>query len=309
MGAGVTGPALEWDDLRTFLMIARHRTLSAAARALHVQQPTMGRRLEALEVRAGTRLLQRTPSGYVLTEAGEAVLGSVERIEMEALSVERLIAGKDIRLEGVVRLTTVETLAAEIISPILAGFRLRQPGVQVEVVVATRSLSLTKREADVALRLAPFTQSDLAVRRVGRIAYSLYAAPAYLERYGEPDWTKGAKGHALILTEQDLLDTPEMRWLRGLAPEAEVALSSNSRFVHRAAARDGAGIACLARYLGDHAPGLVRLMASASAPPTPLRDLWMGVHGDMRHTPRIRAFTAALQDGLKQAAGRLQPAS
>ena len=91
---------LDWDDLRTFLAIARHGTLSAAARALGVHQPTMGRRLAALEQRAGARLLQKTPRGYIPTAAGEAILGNVERIEAEALAVERRITGRDVRLEG-----------------------------------------------------------------------------------------------------------------------------------------------------------------------------------------------------------------
>lgn len=294
---------LDWDDLRTFLMIARHQTLSAAARALHVHQPTMGRRLEALEARAGVRLLQKTPGGYRLTEAGEAVLANVERIEAEALTVERLIAGKDVRLEGSVRLTTVETLAAEILSPVLAAFRLSHPSVRVEVVASTRSLSLTKREADVALRVAPFTQPDIVASKVGGMLYGIYASQAYLARHGTPDWSAGASGHTLVVTEPDLLETPEMRWLCGLAPRASVALASNSRLVHRAAGRDGIGIVCLARYLGDGVAGLMLLPAEGA----PTRDLWLGVHGDMRHTPRIRAFTAALQDGVKRAVGRLCP--
>ncbi len=296
---------LDWDDLRTFLMIARHRSLSAAARALGVQQPTMGRRLEALEQRAGATLLLKTAQGYVLTEAGEAVLASVERIEAETLAVERLIAGKDTRLEGTVRLTTIETLAAEVLAPALAAFRIRHPAVQIEIVAAPRSLSLTKREADVALRVAPFTQPDLVARRVGAIAYGLYAAPGYLEQAGPPDWAAGAPDHALILTEPDLLEMPEMRYLRGLAPRAAVALTTNSRLLHRAAARTGIGIACLARYLGDDQPGLVRLLPPDGG--EPVRDLWLGVHDDLRHMPRIRAFTEAIQDGLRQAAGRLRP--
>ena len=299
----------DWDDLRTFLMIARHHTLSGAARALGVQQPTMGRRLEALEQRAGTKLLQKTPAGYVLTEAGEAVLGNVERIEAETVAVERQIAGKDVKLEGTVRLTTLETLAAEVLSPVLAAFRLSHPFVQVEVVASSRSLSLTKREADVALRLAQFKQPDLVVRHVGDVAYGLYASPGYLERSGMPDWGGGAHGHTLVLTEPDLIETPEMRWLRSVAPQATVALVSNSRVVHRAAARDGLGIACLARYLGDGVPELVRLAGPNTAGPTPVRELWLGVHGDMRHTPRIRAFTAALRDGLRRASGMLHPPS
>jgi DNA-binding transcriptional LysR family regulator len=306
MGAGVAAHPLEWDDLRTFLMIARHHTLSAAARAIGVQQPTMGRRLAALEQRAGARLLQKTPEGYVLTEAGEAVLGNIERIELEALAVQRQIAGKDVRLEGVIRLTTIETLAAEILSPVIAEFRRTHPRVQVEIVAATRSLNLSRREADVALRVARFTQPDLVVRKVGAIAYGLYAAPGYLERHGPFDAAGSGEGHALIMTEQDLLEMPEMAWLRAVAPRAEVALATNSRLLHRAAARDGIGVACLARYLGDSVPELVRLAAPPEMPP-PVRDLFLGVHSDMRHTARIRAFTTILQDGLRRAGHRLHP--
>ncbi len=307
MGLLVMHAGLEWDDLRTFLMIARHRTLSAAARALGVQQPTMGRRLDGLEARAGAKLLQKTPSGYVLTAEGEAVLGHVERIEMETLAVERQIAGADVRLSGTVRLTTVETLAAYILSPILAGFRLAHPQVEVEIAASTRTLSLTRREADVALRVAPFKQADIVVRKVAALGYGLYATPAYLERHGQPDWTRGAVGHSLVTTEADLMDMPEMRWLRGVAPEAGVAIASNSRLIQAAMVRAGVGMACLARYLADDDAGLVRLVPPQDAGPLPVRELWLGVHADLRHMPRIRAFTTALQDGLKQAAGRLNP--
>jgi DNA-binding transcriptional LysR family regulator len=109
---------LPWDDLQSFLAIARHGTLSAAARALGVTQTTMGRRLTAMEGRAGARLLSRTPGGFVLTPAGEAVMGNVERIEAEALAVERRITGRDIRLEGVVRVTSVEILAVDVLTEV-----------------------------------------------------------------------------------------------------------------------------------------------------------------------------------------------
>jgi DNA-binding transcriptional LysR family regulator len=209
-----------------------------------------------------------------------------------------------VRLEGVVRLTTVETLAAEVLSPALAAFRRAHPAVQVEVVASRRSLSLTKREADVALRLASFTQNDLVVRKVGAVAYALYAAPDYIGRHGEPDWARGGAGHMLVLTERDLLGLPEMQWLQRWAPAASVALASNSRLVHRAAARDGVGLACLPCYLGDGVAGLVRVPMPESGPS---RELWLGVHADLRHMPRIRAFTEAIRSGLQDARARLVP--
>ena len=298
----------DWDDLRSFLAIARHRTLSAAARAMGVQQPTMGRRLAALEQRLGTRLLQRTPDGFVLTREGEAALSHVERIEAEALAVAREVAGADVRLEGTIRLTTVETLAAFVLSPVLAQFRRTHKLVELEVVVNARSLSLLKREADVALRLARFEQADIVSRRVGRIGYGLYAARSYLELRGLPDWSRGAAGHDVVMTEQDYLHTPEMAWLRVVMPEARVSLASNSRLVQLHATLGGMGLACLANFVADDQPGLVRLDTPINAPPPPKRDLWLGTHADLRHTPRIREFMDAVAAGLKAASGRLDPA-
>ena len=186
---------LPWDDLQSFLAIARHGTLSAAARALGVRQTTMGRRLLGLEARAGARLLTKTPGGYVLTPAGEAILGHVERIEAETLAVERRISGRDIRLEGVVRVTTLEILAVEVLTPALARLQRDHPGIALEISAEARSVSLTRREADIALRLVRLTQNDLAVRKVGDLSFGIYASAGSLERHGPPDFLRGAPGH------------------------------------------------------------------------------------------------------------------
>ncbi len=294
---------LDWDDLRIFLAIARHGTLSAAARALGVHQPTMGRRLVALEQRAGARLLQKTPRGYTPTAAGESILGNVERIEAEALAVERRITGRDVRLEGTVRITTVESFAAEIVMPILAGLRQRHPGIDIDLVVDVRNLNLTHREADVALRMARLEQADLTVRRIGLLGFGLYASPSYLDSRGVPAFDRSGEGHELILTQPELMAGAEMAWLTAILPRAATALRTNSRYNHRAAALAGLGIACLARYLGDAGP-LVKL-----DPPTPppVRELWLGVHTDIRHMPRIRAVTEALAAGVKARADVLAP--
>ena len=294
---------LDWDDLHTFLAIARHGTLSAAARALGVHQPTMGRRLAALEQRAGARLLLKTPRGYTLSAAGEAILGNVERIEAEALAVERRITGRDVRLEGVVRITTVESFAVEVLIPILAGLRQRHPGIEVEVLAEVRNLNLTRREADVAVRMAPLDQPDLTARRIGLLGFGLYASAEYLAAHGTPPFEQGGEGHAVILTQSELMSGTEMTWLRAALPRAVPALSSNSRYSHRAAALAGLGIACLARYLGDTVP-LVRL---APPLPPPVRELWLAVHTDIRHMPRIRAVTEALAAGVKARADMLAP--
>src|SRR5260221_5323689 len=203
---------LDWDDLRHFLAIARQGSLSAAARSLSVRQSTMGRRLAALEERSGAKLLQRTPRGYVLTPTGEAILGNVERIESEALAVERVITGKDVKLEGTIRVTAVETLAVEILTPIFHAFQEAYPGIALDLVTDARNLSLTRREAEVALRLTRPTQQELVARRVTDFSVGIYAAQSYLDRHGMPDLTAGAPGHPRILVQEDLLQMPGIQW-------------------------------------------------------------------------------------------------
>jgi len=292
---------LDWDDLRSFLAIARHRTLSGAARALSVQQSTMGRRLDALEERAGVTLLQKTPGGYVLTAAGEAVLGHVERIEQETYAIERTVTGRDVRLEGSVRLTTVETMAVEILTPILTGFLARYPGITLDLVADTRTLSLSRREADVALRLARPEGHELVARKVGEVGFGLYASPGYLEQMGMPDLQAGAPGHRMILTFDELAGVADATWVRNTLGQAHVALRTNSRYAHAEAAEAGVGIAGFSHYMAE-GRSLVRL---ATPTPTPRREIWLAVHEDTRHTPRIRALMEALTAGLKEQAHRL----
>ena len=288
---------MDCDDLRTFLAIARHGTLSAAARALGVTQPTMGRRLTAMEERTGARLLQRLPGGYALTLLGETILGNAERVEAEVLAAERTITGKDIALEGLVRLTTVDTLAARIVTPALADLQAKHPGIIVELVPDTRSLSLSKREADIALRMSRFEGNEVAARRVGALAMGLYAAPDMARRIEE--------GQARLVTVlDDQAHLPEAKWLRDAFPDALIGFRSNSREVQVHATLAGAGVAALARYRADGEPGLVRLYPDR---PDLVRDIWIGVHVDMRHMPRVRAVTDTVVEALRKNAAILNP--
>lgn len=257
----------------------------------------MGRRLAAMEARTGARLLQRLPDGYALTPLGEAVLGNAERAEAEVLAAERAITGKDVALEGVVRLTTVDTLAARIVAPALAALQLQHPSIIVELVPDTRSLSLSKREADIALRLSRFEGHEVAARRVGSLAIGLYASQAYSDRMAKSDVR-------IITALEDQAHLPEFKWLREEFPDALVAFRSNSREVQIHAALAGAGVAALACYRADLEPGLVRLNVEGVEL---ARDIWLGVHVDMRHMPRVRAVTDAVVAALKNNARILNP--
>jgi DNA-binding transcriptional LysR family regulator len=294
---------LDWDDLKTYLAIARHGTLSAAARVLKVSQTTMGRRLDNLQARAGVTLLDRTPTGFQLTQTGAAILDQVSRMEEAALALERTISGGDCRLEGVVRITAVEAFAAHILTSGFTPLHDAHPGIVIELIAANRSLSLARREADIAVRLGRFEAHETVVRKIGDMAFAAYAAPDYLDRIGTPDWSKGAIGHRVVRVQDDLLDTPDARWFATRTVAAEPVLLANSREVQLRGVAAGLGFGCLPRYLADSHPGIVPLEAG----PDPTREIWMGVHRDTRHAPRIVAVQDAIVAAVASARSILIP--
>jgi DNA-binding transcriptional LysR family regulator len=294
---------LDWDDLKTFLAIARVGTLSAAARSLKVSQTTMGRRLDHLHGRAGATVLDRTPTGFRLTPTGAAILGEVERMEDAALTLERTIAGEDRRLEGLVRVTTVDALAAHVLTRGLVQLQADHPGIVVEIITDNRSLSLARREADIAVRLGRFDALETVVRKVGEMAFAVYAAPAYLDRFGLPDWATGAPDHRVVRVQDDLLETPDGRWFAERTTGAKPVLLANSREVQLRGVAAGLGLGHLPCYLAAERPELVRLEAG----PLLTREIWMGVHQDTRHAPRIMAVQEAIVSAISASRAFLHP--
>jgi DNA-binding transcriptional LysR family regulator len=151
----------DWDDLRFFLAVALSGSLSGAARSLGVSHSTIFRRIGNFEQQLGVRLFDRLPEGYVLTAVGEEMRDSVTRIEDEIAALSLKVAGQDQRPRGTIRITTTDLLAAGVLPRHVAAFRTEQPGIEIEVVVADSLLDLTRREADVALRIGNPTQETL----------------------------------------------------------------------------------------------------------------------------------------------------
>jgi DNA-binding transcriptional LysR family regulator len=296
---------LDWDDLRFFLAIARHGSLSAAAKDLHVAQSTVGRRLASLEASLGVRLLNRTPEGYVPTLAGRDVREQAERLEAEALSVERNVGGRDTHLAGLVRVTCAETVASHILAPCFATLHLQHPDIMIELIPDPRELSLSMREAEISVRLKRPAQHDLVARRVGSMAFGLYASPKYLEQYGEPDFARGCAGHHLITQLDDIEDASQACWLADIAARARVALQTTSHEAAVSAAAHGGGLACLARFRADQDGGLTRLVPPY---PAPSAGIWLVVHRDNRRTPRIRAVLTHIAECVQSFVDNLIPA-
>jgi DNA-binding transcriptional LysR family regulator len=273
---------MEWSDLRIFLAIARAGTLGGAARKLALTQPTMGRRLGALEAALGQRLFQRTPAGFVLTDEGTLLLSHAERIEEEALAIERKLAGQSQQLEGTLRITSSDWFGTHVLAPVLAEYANRHPGVTLELLTDARLLSLSRREADVAFRIRPFDEGDVVSRKLLHMRYAVY------QQEGLPVPVAGdGTGSTLLALESSFAGLPDDSWLPSMLPRARIALRSNSRDVQARLCAQGTGIAVLPTPLGDATRGLQRLDLGAEPPG---RDTWIGYHRDLRGLSRLRAL-------------------
>jgi DNA-binding transcriptional LysR family regulator len=287
---------VDWDDLRHFLAIHRRGTLSRAASELAMNATTVSRRLAALEERVHARLFDRTPEGYVLTAAGRDLLHRAERMEAEALAIEREVLGADQRLAGSVRVAATEMIGTRFIMPHLQQFRARQPEIAIELECSNRSVSLTRREADVALRLARPHEENVVTRRLAPIPLALYAAHAYLSAHGTPEHAeRSLEGHELVLFAATRAFQVENAWFEPRLAGARIALRSDSVSAIFAAALAGAGIALLPCAAADREPGLVRIETATSPEP---RVIWQTVHEDLQRSARVRAVLDFLAEVL-----------
>lgn len=273
---------MEWSDVRIFLAVVRGRSLGEAARTLGVSHPTVGRRIKALEEEAEQALFRRTRDGLVLTDAGDAVLALAESMEDSALSLERRLAGNHERLEGILRISSADWFAGYVLAPVLAELARRHPAVVPEVIASYRLLDLSRRDADVAFRIVPFSEPDIVQRRLMRIAYGLYGSAGTARAMRDDAASVG-----LILMNTAQSHFPDVAWVLDRFPLSRRVFTSTSRTVQAQMCLRGLGVAVLPRPLGDARPGLQRIDTPDQPPP---RDVWVGYHQDLRHMDRLRAM-------------------
>lgn len=289
----------DWNGPRLVLAVHRAGGLTAAAGALGIDHSTAFRRLNALERKLGVRLFERLPGGvYRATAAGERMAAAAERVEDEMLSLQRDLAGSDHRLSGRLRVTSSETLAYRMLTRHLAAFRRVHPGIVVELVIDNRVLSLSRREADIALRPVRPREGDLWGRKLADVAWTLYASPALLDAIGGPLPDAHDIGrHPLIGWEEDGgIRVAAAGWLGRAASAASFVYRTGSLVNQLVAARAGIGIALLPCYLGDGHGDLSRALAAPI--PELAGELWIVTHADLKGTARVRAFFDTVGEGL-----------
>jgi DNA-binding transcriptional LysR family regulator len=281
---------VEWSDLRIFLAIAREGTLGAAARALGQTQPTMGRRLRALEASVGQTLFQRTSAGFVLTAEGASVLGHAERVEEEVLGFQRQLDGQKIELKGMLRLSCSDWFGTFMLAPILAEFGRLHPKVCIELLTDARLYSLPRREADLVFRIKPFDEPEVISRRLVHIPYGLYGLAG-----SDPPSLGDGTGLRVITMDTAFSEMPDAVWLKQVLPNATVAYRSNNREAQAQLCSLGAGLAVLPRPLGDVTPNIA---AFDLDDPPPGRDTFVGYHRDLRRLARMRELLGLIVERL-----------
>jgi DNA-binding transcriptional LysR family regulator len=283
---------MDWDDYQYFLAVAGNGSVSAAARRLGQSHSTVLRRLDKLETALDVRLFERFQTGYVLTASGEELQALLAPIGEGMQDIERKLGGQDAALQGTIRVTTTDTLM-NVLLPVLADFRARYPGIQLQITVNNSFLNLSKRDADVAIRPSNTPPDNLVGRKLGVLRTAPYASTAYLAQRSPED-------HDWIAPDDSLAHLRQARWLREHVPADKVAASVDSLLGMAAAVEAGLGAGMLLCLLADARPGLVRL---ADPDPALDTDVWMLTHPDLRRVQRIRVFTAFVSDGLSRQLG------
>lgn len=268
---------MNWDDLRYFLALVDCGTLTGAARRLQVEHTTVARRIDTLEAALKLRLFDRLVRGWQLTTEGHELVEYAREVEERWFSFERKALSTS-KMEGVVRISAPPSLSTFVLAPQLKNLCANLTGVELEMLAERHHVSLGKREADIALRMARPQTAGLVIKPLASIGYGLYASKAYLKKHQQQDWEFAAyeKNSA----------TPHHQWLEDYLGQRKVILRSNDQMVLAQCAAAGLGVTVIPHYLRQSHRDLYSIEHEAC----PLRrKLWLVMHDDVRRSPRVRA--------------------
>jgi DNA-binding transcriptional LysR family regulator len=291
-------PRIEWELYRSFLAVLTERSLSGAARALDIAQPTVGRHIVALEKALGMPLFTRSQTGLLPLDSALQLKPYAEAMSSTAAALERAAASQGAGVRGIVRVTASEVIGVEVLPPIIARLREEHPDLQIELVLSNRVQDLLQREADVAVRMTRPNQELLVARRIGYVQAGLHATKQYLQRHGVPESPSDLERHSLIGFDQP---TAFIRAASKSVPirREMLTIRADSDLAQLALIRSGAGLGMCQVPIGRR-DGLVRVLARQFSFPL---DTWIAMHKDLRNSPRCRVTFDALAEGLRAHVG------
>jgi len=284
----------DWDLFQSLHAVLEAGTLSAAARLRGLTQPTLGRHIETLEQRLGAPLFLRSPRGLQPTDLARELKPHLHDMAAAASAAVRDASGAADSLVGSIRITASEIVGAEVLPPMLTSFREQHPGVVIELMLSNINDDLSRREADIAVRMSPPSQSTLVARKVGEVSLGFYATAEYLERHGVPQMLEDFKGHAMIGFDSPGRGIRDVPGLNMPVSRETFTFRSDSDLAQLAATRAGFGIGVCQDGLAERL-GLVRVL-----PDFVLFRLgcWVVMHENLRGSRRMRLMFDHLVEGL-----------
>jgi DNA-binding transcriptional LysR family regulator len=275
---------MDWNDIPLFLALYRSGSLTQAAKDLGVVTTTVGRRVVALEAALGKTLFTRSPAGYQPTEDAHRLVSLAGDVERHMHALERNVLSTRVEVAGRVRLSTLDIIAQRLLAPAVGRLLSAYPDISLELVGELQTVSLARREAEIALRTSKPDSDSLVARTIGQIRLGLYASNDYLAARGAPaPPAHRLDGHVLVGLEERFAQVAEMQWMAERCTAPRYALRSNSVTVLEQAAAEGVGLAILPMRFGEQNARL-----RCVAPNIHGRSLWLVVHADLRDVPCIR---------------------
>lgn len=295
----------DWNQARAFLVTAEQGSFSAAARAIGLTQPTLGRQVAALEASLGVTLFERVGRSLSLTEAGLGLLSHVKAMGEAAGQISLAASGQSQAIEGMVVITASDLLSAYQLPPILDELRDLAPGISIEVVASNEIRDLKRREADIAIRHVRPDQPDLIARQMPGTSGHFYASPAYLERHGRPE-TVDDLADAVFVGFGDVTSYLNAIRPAGLPITREnIKYASNSGIVAWEMVKQGLGMSIMTHELAAITPEVEQVLPDFPALPVPV---WLVTHRELRTSRRIRVVFDLLGDALTRRLNRAPPA-
>ncbi len=287
----------DWNRARAFLVTAEEGSLSAAAKALDMTQPTLGRQVAALEEELGVALFERSGRGLELTPSGLDLLEHVRTMGDAAGRLSLSASGRSTALEGNISISATEVMAAFVLPPIIKKLRRTEPGIEIEVIASNSTSDLKRREADIAIRAFRPVQPELVAKRLFDAYARLYASPDYLEHLGNPTAPDGFKDAEFLGFDRDPRLMNALNEMGFELTPKNFTVSTESHLVHWELVKQGVAVGVMTDDVGDVEPGVRRILPDL--PPLPI-ELWLVAHRELRTSRRVRRVFDFLDTELRQ---------
>ena len=288
-------PSISWDDFRLVKAIADARSLVGAAQSLDLNHSTVFRRLGALEEQLGTKLFERSRTGYAPTAAGEEMMQLAGRMDQDITDFERKVAGRDVKPAGDLRITTNDAFVTHLLTPMFATFCKAYPDITLEVIIANQSLNLSKRDADVAIRATAKPPEALVGRRITTLQWAAYAP----RRWAQDGRDLDAEDIPWVGFSETLAHLNAANWITSTIGPRRVHYKVDTVLGLSRAVEAELGIGLLPCFIGDQSPLLVRHGGRRGE--VAGESLWLLTHADLRNSARVRAFMDHMSGELTRA--------